>query len=44
VACRPGERERVEAQKLLTSAQLILSRLIAVVEGLDRRSSTVSGG
>jgi predicted nucleotidyltransferase len=44
VACRPGERERVEAQKLLTSAQSILNRLIEVVEGLDRRSSTVSGG
>ena len=44
VACRPGERERVDAVRLLTSAQSILSRLIAVVEGLDRRSSTVSGG
>lgn len=44
VACRPGEREKVDAVKLLTSAQSILSRLIEVVEGLDRRSSTVSGG
>ena len=44
VACRPGEREKVDAVKLLMSAQSILSRLIAVVEGLDRRSSTVSGG
>ena len=44
VACRPGEREKVEAERLLTSAQSILGRLIAVVEGLDRRSSTVSGG
>lgn len=44
VACRPGEREKVEAERLLTSAQSILSRLIAVVEGLDRRSFTVSGG
>ncbi len=44
VACRPGERERVDAVRLLTSAQSILSRLTAVVEGLDHPSTTVSGG
>jgi predicted nucleotidyltransferase len=44
VACRPSERKRVDAVRLLTSAQSILSRLIAAVEALDRRSSTVSGG